>query len=885
MNSDNLEVPKTTESNENKDKSKDDTVSDKVNEVSSDNIPVPQTIPEASVKTVTLNFDISKLLASASNLSNIIQASAKELGNFDLTALLDEKHLDIPNLRNGIKTQLNAKILNNRRTMVLYNNVTPGKPNKVLDQMDYFVNVMEAMVELCNSYYHLIIGFDNEVVGHTRMVKGGQFGLDVTKLDFISNSSISDLERLLTATTGMQYDVQIPSVMYEWEADIVNRAHLECLDENRVRRCFDRLKSMTVMLADNPDMVVDPVRLMTGERSLSMATGAHSQLWVLPGLGPFLTKTALSFSPRIELMEIDSRSDRTNLSVSTVRSDISSSFMQLSPDASTLDEISKVIAAMLYPGQILIDIPVEGNSVVDRAGALFAKLFLSTSNLCQNVSFNTANVLDNKARKFLINELSLTEADPPGGLNLLQRGARSPWSDLSTDENNPGAGWINHGLLNVNVVPDFDHAYDAAISVPQYGNVIRNSQLNIDDGNEATPPIIYREMLTYASASPRGVQLARILALRRDAYLVFLSSLNDYIYKYTYNSFKAPEGILLDMQREDGNMTHNPLIFTVRPSVFLTMWKFMPKSINSSSSYLNISMIESKIEAELSRFKVIHDTTNDMVANEELMPALRRTHKLRIALKVAKSKLMNSLASISLAEPYNTHIPTILNIGNVRDSPYATVLSEVMLMAQGNPERVGYTRELIWKTDEMVSYTGSIEDLNYIVNSLNQNRKNDWRPSSRLSLYNVLQLANNGSIIRDVLKVNNSRGIDDLVGFSFLVPYEVQVTTEYSMDDDGVTVVKSDGMGSSPREAITFSKVVDKYTVPDLNTVVYPDAHLITHPHRNVWYIGNTVVSNATMENALEYIQILNGFSGIQVSDAIRPLIRPREVYAPQFDE
>jgi hypothetical protein len=834
-----------------------------------------------------INFDISKLMSTASSMNSILNAASSDLGNFDLTKLLPEKHRDIPKMVNDIKSQLDVKIMNRNRSLVLYNNVEKGKTASLLDVSEYIVDVISSMLDLTDKYYHLIVDIENESRGHTRMVKEGQFGLALSKLEIIGNSMLSELERRMTATTGRNYTIEIPALMYAWEANIINRVYEEVLNENRVARCRQRMESMMKMLADQPNMLNIAVNQLSGERFLSSSTGTYSQLWNLPNMVPFLTKTALSFSPRIEMIDIDSASDRIILNIQNTRTTIASSFMSLNADSNVLDDISKVIAAMLYPGQILIDVMTDSPTANDRVGALFSKLFLSTSTLCGNLSLNTAAILDGMIRKLLVTELNYSEDNPPDGLNVLKNNARSNlWAALSTSVANPGDGWINHGLGGVNIIPDFGHPYVSAVSLPQYGNVPRNSDLNLDNGFDIGTPEIYDSLIAAITESAAaGLNLKKIMSLRRDAYVTFLSNINDFIYKYTYNSFKAPEAILLDMRDNEGNSSNDPIVFTVRPSTFLAMWKFMPKAIIPSTSYLSIGMIESKIESEMSLFKAVHDMVGAFVHRQDLGANLRTKHKLRIAQKICKSPFIDAVCKLSLREPYSERIPANIDVGNIRDSPYATVLNLVMNDCLASPERIGYTSSMVWREDKISTFTGTLDDLEDITTLLNKNRKTDWRIIQRLSLQEVIQLGNNGSFITDVLLSNNDAEITRLKGFSFFVPYSVQVSTEYERVDNGVQVVKSDGKGNTARERITFDAVVDNYTVPELDTKVYRDAHVLERPYRNVWYIGESAVVNVTETGAFNFVQILRGFSGIKVSTAIRDLSRPREIYAPSFTD
>lgn len=868
--------------------------------------PAETTVPEATVTVTPIVFTVDDLVKAVDNTAAVLGSTRKEMSSRSLINALPTSSRDIPVLLkpggtssgfgDSYPTRLQVKKFNSDRTLIIYDSQKGGKGYEVLETSDIAEKFFSSAMELAEDRYKTFIDIStSRDFGNVKIPTPGLAGLNIEELDVVTSTGVLDvnalIQRLNVMTDTRSYRLRMPAIMTDWEAETYNFVRSMTLENDLTQECQERMDSMRRMMSYDPRIQPLAPQLMTGEFPLTMATGYNSQLWSFPNVNQLLTTTAMNYLPLFSLTMRSNSSDLVMLGKNNQRSDIATVFSSVTAsDANQLD-MMRIVAAMIFPQQIqLVMDTSDSTSAVDMLGAILSKLFLSTSALHASIDAATGQQLDGMIGKFLTqNKYMNNNRNSVQPLDLVYgRNRPSDWHQLSTDPTNPGQGWINHNVRRGSVNPQFDHDYARIISVPQYGDIDRTPIY--EEGNQdvvrLTDTFLIMQRAANESTTPNMTSLSSILNLRKEAYIGFLAMLNDYIYRFTYNSFRAPQFILNDFNHGGANRLNDPIQIVVKPRAFVALWKYLPSRFHAPMELLMLPEIESKIETEYSIFQVAHDHVRRWVDRQNLRNVLKRKQVAQIAAKVSKSDIMAAVVATASGDPYNERLfrDILINHDEI-ESPFAQLFDRILNEVIAKPELVGYTYDFAWKTDERRTYKGTIQDLrdaSQIVDNVQ-----DWQVTRRLDMNQMIASANSGRFISDVLIQNNADDGQSLIGFEAPIPVEVMISEDYDREHGGtnnvIDIAARKNVAIEVSERLTVNTLTDRYTVPSLIYSQYPDAHRLTYPAQNDWFIGPRRAFSLTLETVYQYLNNLTVYSGIRVRNAISSLTQPRDLERSAF--
>jgi hypothetical protein len=856
-------------------------------------VPEKTTVAEASAEIKPLNFTADDILKAVDSTLLVQQSGRRGIASRTLIDSLPAKSRDIPDLMNGssvLPTRLSLKKFNDDRTLIVYDSTPAGEGYTLHDASDIVTKFYSAGMKLAKDRYRVFIDIESSKEhGWVKIPKTGMAGLDVTQLDTLSCNDVFDVDMIiddLKIRRGDEpYTLRMPVLMHKWDADRHENTRKMTLENLLSGEGTDRMDSMRKMMAFDPTIQPLTPHQLTGEYVLAMATGYGSPLWKFPNVNGLLTATALNYLPLFKYTERSASADLIMLGKNNQRSDIGSTFSAVTPnDANQLD-MMRIVAAMMFPQQIkLVMDTSDASDPADLLGAILSKLFLSTTRGFANIDISTARQIDGMIGRFLTANKYLRKPNSDYPLDLTHsRQQNSAWSELTTSEVELGSGWINHETHNPFVVPDFEHDYAARISVPQYADVVRTPIFDEHNVDVARTTPMLSKMLEAASeiSTPNLNSLASILSIRKEAYVAFLSMLNDYMYRFTFNSFRATDDVREDLHSGKPDRLNDPLMITIKPRAFVAFWKFMPCRFKAPIEVMQLPIIESKIETELAIYQVTHDRVRKWVDEHNLTDVLKRKQIAQIAAKVSASDLMVAIIALASGDPYNELL--FRDIGRNPDemnSPFALFLDEVYDSIDIEPELIGYTYNYVWKSEDRSTYTGTVRDLRDNTQMISDVK--DWTINRRLDLQETLRSANSGRLISDVLIANN-RIDNGMIGFKTPVPVVTTVNEVYEKDIDAilkkvVNVKISTAASVSPSESVQIGVLSDRYVVPSLRYSQWPDSHVLEYPRLNDWYTGGRRAISITRETIYEYRSDLLVYSGIRTREAITTLTKPRDL-------
>lgn len=868
--------------------------------------PTETTVAEATVVATPIVFTVDDLVKAVDNTAAVLESTRKEVSSRSLINALPARSRDIPMLLkpgasssgfgDSYPTRLQVKKFNDNRTLIIYDSQKSGKGYEVLETSDIAEKFFSSAMELTEDRYKTFIDIStSREFGMTKIATPGLAGLNIRELDAVTSTGVLDVsglvERLNVTTDTTSYRVRMPAIMTNWEAEIYEFVRSATLENGLNQECQERMDSMRMMMSYDPRIQPLAPQLMTGEFPLTMASGYNSQLWSFPNVNQLITTTAMNYLPLFSLTMRSASSDLVMLGKNNQRSDIATVFSSVSAsDANQLD-MMRIIAAMIFPQQVqLVMDTSDSTSAVDMLGAVLSKLFLSTSANHASIDVATGQQLDGMIGKFLTqNKYMNNNRNSVQPLDLVYgRGRPSDWHELSTDSVNPGQGWVNHNAQRDSVIPQFDHDYTHVVSVPQYGDIERTPVYEEDNQDvvRLTETFLIMQRAANESTTPNMAALSSILNLRKEAYIGFLAMLNDYMYRFTYNSFRAPDFILDDFANGGANKLNDPMQIIVKPRAFVALWKFLPSRFHAPMDLLMLPEIESKIETEYSIFQVAHDHVRRWVDRQNLGNVLKRKQIAQIAAKVSKSDIMAAIVATASGDPYNERLfrDILVNHDEI-ESPFAQVFDRILNDVIARPELIGYTYNFAWKTDERRTYKGTVQDLrdsSQIVDNVQ-----DWNITRRLDMNQMITSANSGRFISDVLIQNNANDGQGLIGLQAPVPVEVVVTEDYDREHGGasnvIDIVARKNVSIEASERLSINTLSDRYTVPSLVYSQYPDAHRLTYPAQNDWYTGARRAFSLTLDTIYLYLTNLTVYSGIRVRNAISSLTQPRDLERSSF--
>ena len=603
---------------------------------------------------------IAKLFEHAMhNMAQLTSDALPSLGSTDLLATLTSD-IDMPNLVHGVKTVLRVSKFNDSRTVVLYEDYPTGKKLDIMDVKAVIVELFSSIIAFAKSRYEVIADVDTVDIGNYKVVKPGTHGFDYTQVadgNFGMINSMNDLLGMMRPVKLDHWRARFPAILTEEEGRCVNEVYGLIFDQAQVDICNARMRSMELMMTDHDGINMVPPERIVGEIPLAMADGENSQLWDFPLLGPTLTRTGLSLTfPHFSTFVPNTPTDTVGVRASSTRVNVASAFANIEMSSELGVEMSCVIAAMLYPEQIRITVTDvggdEATSVVDWLGALFSKFFLSTTPGMANVERSTAEKLDFYARNIIMMDGCVRA--PHGTMNFTNK---REWNELSTLANS-GDGWINHHCTPADVIrlSDTVHGYVRGTRIARWARVAPSTRVMASQfqNEDVRPPILESMMriLTTGKLGDAQRTLSAIVNLRADAYRALIQNLNGYIRDYCFNSFRIPTEYIIDPDRR-----HNPVYFTVRPRVFVAMWKFMPCRFVAPQAVSRLPVIESRIDAEMQVFSNVLARIFDYIRDNHIGDIVRSRAAFRLAARAVDTPFIAAITAFAVRDPGSEFLP------------------------------------------------------------------------------------------------------------------------------------------------------------------------------------------------------------------------------------
>lgn len=349
-------------------------------------------------------------------------------------------------------------------------------------------------------------------------------------------------------------------------------------------------------------------------------------LEVLPNMNMISLVYSLFFAaPKVEFSKVNLTAIFQDLNLSTSRVDGITQFVNMVSTEQDDKELAGLIMAWMFPGQVRVRyVPkVDDSKVLQAIGALCAKMLLSYSPGCRNITTNSARDADRQLRQYL--SYCGVNLDGRCG-NPKNQGNISGLLDglMTTDA---GGGWLNMGVESFHIIRD--PLYWGIDKLPQYGgiNSYRDPSVHyIDDGFE-TPPI-RRKISEFLRAISRlsgkyvhsAEHIERVLAYLEQAWRGSLSVINEHIKRTGECGFRMPTKKVFEMDKDeldynnDSISLEKPLIVDVSARTLMIAMKSMPSTLFPSDHISEQPMIESVMSAEIQRLYSLILVTHDRVA-------------------------------------------------------------------------------------------------------------------------------------------------------------------------------------------------------------------------------------------------------------------------------
>lgn len=168
------------------------------------------------------------------------------------------------------------------------------------------------------------------------------------------------------------------------------------------------------------------------------------------------------------------------MEVTTTKASALGSFLSMPLSSVHIQDIKNILLSWIFPTHVQLYITIDKSESTVMLGfyAIIAKLILSNSPGCRNITTNSIHLVNDLIERYLLHKGLTRDANDAGVRN--PQAVRLAWDALVDIED--GEGWLNHG---VDATRDIgDPLYVGVTELPVYGGLINPVPLDsFDHGN------------------------------------------------------------------------------------------------------------------------------------------------------------------------------------------------------------------------------------------------------------------------------------------------------------------------------------------------------------------------------------------------------------------
>lgn len=551
--------------------------------------------------------------------------------------------------------------------------------------------------------------------------------------------------------------------------------------------------------------------------------------------------------PECTLTRIDLTQMSQTMQINTNRANPLSEIISAPYDSKNYEDFRRIMLALIFPGQIMIDIEmnIHGNSFLAGFTALCAKMLFSTTPNARNISMNSAKEMDIYIMIMLEDLGYSREVQGPAlQVNSRQFADAALWHELATREED-GRGWINHGVNCFFRIAD--PLYNGINTLVMYGGKtdLVNVARIVEAGDVAPAPIIdlILQNLGNASRKQEAAAMHKILKYLSSKYAAFLMSLNQFIGRYGECGFRLTDRMRADMDRlyNVGGLDNNlnaPIRITIQGN---SVWKFflrLPNTFTPNSLVLKQPICESVVSAEIQRIVSVYLSVLDWVQRDGRNDVYVNRRILKLVLE---SNISNVIAQrifdycFHSGDLQRVDLPALRQVANLFDDFEAIVMPLVAEIAYKNLEIFGLTRDVIYKPHEVQIPVGAAFRNATLRGYIQDNSTQRHRYVSLTYLEMERQLGNMNFLSR--MKGRNGRNTTTLLPIYMLyresrTPTWEKETTAWDVSIPDVRIAMA------RKEVLTPKMFTHQYMLPPIEGPAFPDLFLINGSIFKFWYVG-----------------------------------------------
>lgn len=326
-----------------------------------------------------------------------------------------------------------------------------------------------------------------------------------------------------------------------------------------------------------------------------------------------ITHSAPFSMPELELSDVNLSALSQDMEVTTTKASALGSFLSMPLSSVHMQDIKNILLSWIFPTQVQVYITIDKTESTVMLGfySIIAKLMLSNSPGCRNVTTNSIHLVNDLIERYLLHEGLTRDANDAGVRN--QQAVRLAWDALIDVED--GEGWLNHG---VDATRDIGNPlYVGVTELPVYGGLVNPIPMDsFDHGNVLDdPPILTAVLgaLTALSQSTRKAsgdaqKMKRLILKLSSQWKSSLSMLNEFIRRTGETGFRMPTVKIYGLEGFDMNFENNqiageePMLIGVSLSSISMLFRQMPRLYIPSANIIRQPHCESKVSSVIQRF-------------------------------------------------------------------------------------------------------------------------------------------------------------------------------------------------------------------------------------------------------------------------------------------
>lgn len=611
---------------------------------------------------------------------------------------------------------------------------------------------------------------------------------------------------------------------------------------------------------------------------------------ILPNMNMISLVYSLFFvSPKVEFSKVNLTAIFQDLNLSTSRVDGITQFINMVSTEQDDKELAGLIMAWMFPGQVRVRyVPkVDDSKVLQAIGALCAKMLLSYSPGCRNITTNSAHDADLQLRQYL--SYCGVYLDARCGTPKNQNNVAGLLESLMTTD--AGGGWLNMGVESLHTIRD--PLYWGINRLPQYGgiNYYRDPSAHYIDNGDETPPIRKRisdflrglSRLSGRNTGSAG-HIERVLSYLEQSWRGSLSVINEHIKRTGECGFRLPTEKVFKMDKDELDYDNSdvslekPLIVDVSAKTMMVAMKSMPSTLFPSSHISEQPMIESVVSAELQRLYSLILITNDRVAVDGRKYELPKSQVISTVLGgTISNHFSKKILERSLSNDYikSFSIPKLRSLSASFDDFEAKFYADSAKVVIDEPELFGMTRNVVQK----LQYVPIINKEMYLERRRNgiiaDNSIEIPYVEANLMTYQDMVAHLAGFSLLSTLR-DPTRGLEGKIILPIWMEYEEECVEVWEPENPAYTInIPPTRLAIGGGESIEFGGFKRNFLLARPNKSYMPDACLLGSSARKFWYCGDNSYtmpfSSVQLANLLNH-QVRSWFGYMRVENIFQVL-------------